>query len=125
MGKSTNRPKRGVGGLRVLLMLVPALAVAGCFGDPPPDPESAPLEVVMEGCKLNRSDIAAGTHEVTVVGAGVVEISDASGQVVLSVSSEEIGQGQLQTTAQSYTVRCTTSSGVESSAELVSAPSGE
>lgn len=125
MGKSTNRPKTSGGGLRVLLMLVSALTVAGCFGDPSPDPESAPLEVVMDGCKLNRSDVAAGTHEVSVLGAGVVEISDASGRVVLSVSSEENGQGQLQTTAQSYTVRCTTSSGVESSAELDSVPAGE
>ena len=125
MGKSTNRPKTSAGGLRVLLMLVSALTVAGCLGDPSPDPESAPLEVVMDGCKLNRSDVAAGTHEVSVLGAGVVEISDTSGQVVLSVSSEENGQGQLQTTAQSYTVRCTTSSGVESSAELDSAPAGE
>lgn len=79
----------------------------------------------MDGCKLNRSEVSAGTHEVSVVGAGVVEISDASGQVVLSVSSQEVGQGQLATTAQSYTVRCTTSSGVESRAELDSAPAGE
>ena len=79
----------------------------------------------MDGCKLNRPDVAAGTHELLVVGAGVVDISDASGQVVLSVASNGNGQGQLQTTAQSYTVRCTTPSGVESSAELDSAPAGK
>lgn len=125
MGNSANRPKTSAGRLSVLLMLVPVLTVAGCLGDPPPDPESAPLEIVMDGCKLNRSDVAAGTHDVSVIGAGVVEVSDASGEVVLSVSSEENGRGLLETTVQSYTVRCTTSSGVEGSAELDSAPARE
>ncbi len=124
MRTGPNRPHAGTGGLRGLLMVAPALLVAGCLGDPPPPPSSAPLEVVIEGCELNRSDVAAGTHDVSVVGAGVVEILDASGQVVLSVSSEDVGRGQLETTAQTYTVRCTPSSGVASSTELESAPAG-
>ena len=118
MDNGQNPPKTGTGGLRVLLMVVPALMVAGCLGDPPPPASSAPLEIIIEGCELNRSTVAAGTHEVSAVGAGLVEIVDASGQVVLSVVSEDIGQGQLETTAQTYTIRCTPSSGVESSTEL-------
>lgn len=124
MGNGQHRPKTGTAGLRGLLIVVPALMVAGCLGDPPPPASSAPVEVVIEGCELNRSEIAAGTHEVSVVGAGLVEIVDASGQVVLSVSSEDVGQGRLETTAQTYTIRCNPSSGVESSTELDSAPAG-
>jgi hypothetical protein len=48
-------------------------AALGFFADPPPGPESAPLEVVVrssqlpdEPCLLNREEVAAGDHEVTV-----------------------------------------------------------
>jgi hypothetical protein len=50
------------------------LLLTGCFGDSPPDPGSAPLEVVVgssmkpeEPCLLNRPEVAAGQHEVSLL----------------------------------------------------------
>ena len=49
--------------------------LAGCFGDAPPDPGTASLEVVVgssqqpdEPCILNRPEVAAGEHELIVIG---------------------------------------------------------
>lgn len=102
------------------MTMVAVLSVSGCFGDPAPDPTTAPMEIVVDGCALNRSQVGAGTHDVSVVGAGEVEIVDAAGKVVLSLSSTTNGQGKLTTTAQTYTVTCTTAAGVEASAVLSS-----
>lgn len=44
-------------------------------GGSAPDPAEAPIEVVVEKCDLNRESVAAGTHEVTVVGTGVVVVT--------------------------------------------------
>ena len=70
-----------------------ALLLTACLGDPPPDPATAPLEVVVGGaqqpdepCLLNRNEVAAGEHEVSVIAeaagpAGVV-LRDPTGAVV-------------------------------------------
>ena len=49
----------------------------GCFGDPPPDPEVQPLEVVVGNpdpkfgpCILDVQQVAAGTHDVTAISMG-------------------------------------------------------
>src|SRR5687767_10587456 len=77
------------------LVCVPVvfLLLAGCFGDAPPDPETAPLEVVVgsseapdQPCLLNREEVAAGEHEVTVFAEGgqaTVVIRDAAGRPAL------------------------------------------
>lgn len=71
-----------------------ALLLGGCTGDPPPDPEVQPLEVVVGNpdpehgpCLLNVSLVAAGTHEVTTLsmtGSATVRIVDPSGRAVLT-----------------------------------------
>jgi hypothetical protein len=73
-----------------LIGAVGALGVTGCLGDPPPDPRTAPLEVVANGkdagkCALNREDVAPGRHEVLVITEGTqatVELHDARGRVL-------------------------------------------
>lgn len=75
------------------------------LGDPPPDPTEAPLEVVLASCLLNRDEVGAGTHNVAVVGAGSLVVTDESGAAVLTLSS---GNADLVTGKQTYTFTCTT-----------------
>ena len=74
-----------------------SLLLAGCFGDPPPDPEVQPLEVVVgsrsqpdQPCILNVDEVAAGDHEVSVIsereGAARVVLRTAAGSVVFEAS---------------------------------------
>ena len=73
------------------LVLAGALS-SGCFSDPPPPPEIAPLEVIAttsikpsQTCGLNRNELGAGTHDVTIISevkSSVVRIRDSSGRVV-------------------------------------------
>lgn len=73
------------------------------MGDPPPDPESAPLEVVLDGCGLNRDEVAEGSHDVALVGEGALIVTDARDQEVLSLPG---GSRTLVTTVQTYTFTC-------------------
>lgn len=84
------------------------VAGTGCLGDPPPDPETAPLEVVLDTCTLNRPEVAAGIHDVAVVGPGQLIITDEAGEEVLSLTA---GNADLSTTSQTYTLTCITESG--------------
>ena len=73
--------------------------LSGCFGDPPPDPEVQPLEIIVGNpdpnhgpCLLNVDEVAAGTHDVTPVamaGKARVRILDPSGAVVFKRTIEE------------------------------------
>lgn len=54
---------------------------------------------------MNRSSVAAGSHEVSAVGSGSVRILDAKGRVAFSVSQES---AEVELTAQEYTVVCRT-----------------
>lgn len=80
------------------------IALSGCIGDPPPDADVAPLEVVIEGCVLNRDKVAPGIHDVSVIGTGEVTFRDASGASSLVV--EGGGTASLRTTDQTYSVVC-------------------
>lgn len=96
--------------LRLVVVWLLVCPLAGCFGDPPPDPATAPLEVILDECTLNRPDVAPGTHQVDVFryegqGPGVVVVTDEDAQQVLSVDSG--GGGELVTTEQTYTFSCT------------------
>lgn len=73
------------------------------MGDPPPDPETAPLEVVIDGCELNRDEVAEGSHDVALVGDGALTVTDARDQEVLSLPG---GSRTLVTTVQTYTFTC-------------------
>lgn len=92
------RRRRTVGALGVTVVL------SGCIGDPRPDPDVAPLEVVIEGCVLNRDTVAPGTHDVSVIGAGEVTFRDESGASSLVVAGG--ATASLRTTEQAYAVVC-------------------
>ncbi|HLS45155.1 MAG TPA: hypothetical protein VK045_06950 [Ornithinicoccus sp.] len=106
---------------KVSWMTLGAGALAGlgaCMGDPAPDPATAPLEVVLDGCILNRDEVAAGTHDVAVVGVGTLVVTDEGGNLEMSLTS---GQMQLDTTVQTYTFVCQVD-GDETTATLRSVP---
>lgn len=92
-----------------VLALVGVGALGSCFGDPPSDPATAPLEVVIEGCVPNRSQVAPGTHEVAVINhgeyqSGKLVVAGEDGAQVLTV---DVGEAeQLVTTDQRYTFTC-------------------
>ena len=104
-------------GSLVSVTLISALVLSACLGDPPPDPATAPLEVVLEGCRLNRDEVGAGRHEVSVIGEGRLSVQDAAGSEVLSVDGG--GMASLTTTEQTYTFRCQRGD-EESSTQLMS-----
>lgn len=89
--------------LQVGVTLAAWLLAAGCFGDPPPDPDVAPIEVVAESrqradepCLLNRNEIGAGTHEVVAItegGAVTVRIRDSAGAVLVELKTTESPAG--------------------------------
>jgi hypothetical protein len=78
--------------------LVAATLLCGCLGDPPPDPEVQPLEIVVGTsdsefgpCVLNVDEVAAGTHEVVPVataGSATVRILDPSGATLFERALE-------------------------------------
>lgn len=99
---------------RLLVVIVAAVLVSSLLflgvlvilflpflGDPPPDPATAPLEVVANDsdaavCALNRDDLAAGRHEVMVITEGLpatVEMRDAAGKVVFRRVGDTFPQG--------------------------------
>lgn len=128
IARLTARPMMTVAAARAAttwaaLAFVAAVVLGGCFGDPPPDPATAPLEVVVEGCVLNRPEVAPGAHAVAVVNhdklqPGQLVVSGEDGEQVLRVS---IGSAEqlLVTTAQTYTFSCSVG-GSQSTSTLVS-----
>lgn len=75
----------GRGATRLLASGCALPIVAGCLGDPPPDPATALLEVVLDGCVLNRHEVAPGPHEVALVGSGRLLVTDESGEQVAAL----------------------------------------
>lgn len=106
---TANTARRAV--VHALLSWCAVAAVAGCLGDPPPDPETAPLEVVLDGCLLNRPEVAAGTHDLALVGDGQLVVTDEAGKEVLSLPG---GTASLVTSSQTYTFTCTVGTEVTS-----------
>lgn len=93
-------------------------ALGGCAGDPEPAPSTAPLEVVLEQCALNRSTVAAGGHSLAVVGRGRATVTDPRGEVVLTAPGGEEAPAELQLTAGTYGVTCEPEGGGVGEAEL-------
>jgi hypothetical protein len=84
---------------RLSIALAGATLLCGCLGDPPPDPEVQPLEIIAGDpdhpeygpCSLNVDEVGAGTHEVTpwsVGGKATVRILDPSGAVIFKRALE-------------------------------------
>ncbi|GAA1758313.1 hypothetical protein [Nostocoides vanveenii] len=84
--------------------------VSGC-GDPPPDPSVAPIEVVLDGCQLNRPSVAAGTHDVSVVGTGSVRILDTRGATVVERNNGEPEPTPVAMASGQHTVTCLDAAG--------------
>lgn len=109
---------------RVVTFPLVLCLLGGCFGDAPPDPATAPLEVVLDQCQLNRPQVAPGRHRVDAIryegdGPGRVVVTDENGEVILGVASG--GASELTTTEQTYTFTCTVS-GETNTAILESTP---
>ena len=114
-------PRWGSVPLRIAGTLACTVLLSSCFGDPAPDPATAPLEVVLDSCALNRDEVAPGTHEVSIVGAGQLLVTDESNTEVLTTSSDGHGTGQLVATEQVYTFTCIADGG-ESETSLTVSP---
>lgn len=90
----------------LLVLVVGGLAACG---DPPPAADVAPIEIVLDGCALNRASVAAGTHEITAVGTGEVTLTGPGGMPSVRVAGStdprafELGAG-------TWEVACTTPS---------------
>ena len=72
--------------MRIRTVLALTLAVGACFGDPPPDAEDLPLEIVVhpDECLINYPQVGPGNHEVTVIFQGT------SGSVRIVGASETV-----------------------------------
>lgn len=113
----------------LLLSVISLLGLTGCpsFGDPAPDPSVAPLEIVVEGCVLNRESVAAGTHEVTVISQGqpaTVRIVNESGQVVFTTKAiaggvgPDAGSPSVELASGRHVVECSPEGGTSMSVPL-------
>ena len=102
-----------------LVALVAAVAaLGGCVGDPEPDPSIAPLEVVLDGCQLNRESVAAGGHTLAVVGRGRATVTDPRGAVVLTAPGGEEAPAGIELAGGTYAVTCEPEGGRVGEAEL-------
>jgi hypothetical protein len=86
------------------------LAVGACFGDPPPDAENLPLEIVVHPneCLINYPRVGPGIHDVTVIfedTSGSVRIVGA-GETVFSSDAGTSGSADL--VVGDYQVECET-----------------
>lgn len=94
--------------IRTVLVLTLTLVVGACFGDPPPDAEDLPLEIVVhpDECLINYPQVGPGIHEVTVIfegTSGSVRIVDAN-ETVYSSDAGTSGSAELAVGA--YQVEC-------------------
>ncbi len=118
--------------------------LSGCLGDPPPDPEVQPLEVIAGNpdpaygpCLLNVDEVGAGTHEVaplSLQGKATVRILDPSGSVIFERAIEEAAseggghevlgedQGSVRLEAGDHRVECVVSDGTHTTELLVVPP---
>ena len=108
--------------------------LSGCLGDPPPDPEIQPLEIIVGNpdpkygpCLLNIGEVGAGTHDVTPIamaGKARVRILDPSGAVVFERTLDEnpaegggqevpqSDQGSVLLAAGEHRVECVVAGGI-------------
>ena len=96
--------------MRIRTVLALTLAVGACFGDPPPDAEDLPLEIVVhpDECLINYPQVGPGIHEVTVIfegTSGSVRIVRA-GETAFSSDAGTSGSADL--VVGDYQVECET-----------------
>jgi hypothetical protein len=117
---TTRRPPIRLAAALASLCAAAAVATLGACtgGDPAPEPRDAPLEVVLDGCRVNRESVAAGGHDVTVVGRGRATVTDPQGSVVLTAPGGEEAPAQIQLVAGTYDVTCEPEGGGVGEAQL-------
>ncbi len=116
---------------RLVLPLLGLPLLSGCLGDPPPPPETAPLEVVVgsstrpqEPCQLARSELGAGRHDLLLIsehGPAVVVIRGPEGSVVFrgdAGPSAPAVLASVELAAGPHLVECTPAGGPISHAPL-------
>ncbi len=121
MWRSPSRPTEGV---RTIARAVGVLGLCGALlgcGDPPPDPATAPIEVVLDSCTLNRDTVGNGAHSVAVLGSGSLVVTDPAGKVVLRAQGSTVDQPSLTTASGRYTFTCSPPGASTSPATLESA----
>lgn len=91
-------------------VLPAALGLTAC-GDPPPPANVAPIEIVLDGCALNRESVAAGTHEIAVVGSGEATVTGPGGAPTFRIAGGMSEPQSFEMSAGSWTVTCTVASG--------------
>lgn len=120
------------------LAVTALLLATGCTGDPPPEPEVQPLEVVVasrtadQPCLLNVPEVAAGEHEVSVLAerAATVLIRDSAGTVIFqadATTQDPDGplvavQGSVRLSAGEHVVECRPEGAATSTTGLRVAP---
>ncbi|SES33988.1 hypothetical protein SAMN05216199_2959 [Pedococcus cremeus] len=117
----TRRPGRRRLALRTgaaALTLAALAGLAGCSGAAEPKPSSTGLEVVLEGCRINRSSVPAGAHSVRVLGSGRATVTDPQGAVVLTAPGGEEEPADLSLSRGTYDVTCEPEGGRLGEAQL-------
>lgn len=129
---------------RLGLALAAAILLSGCFGDPPPDPEVQPLEIIVGNadpeygpCLLNVDEVGAGTHDVTPMSmaesatvrilhpSGAVLYERAIGEHRLQGGGHEVpeeDQGSVRLASGNHRVECTLSADTTHTTELLVVP---
>jgi hypothetical protein len=96
--------------IATVTVLPTALGLTAC-GDPPPAPNVAPIEIVLDGCVLNRESVAAGTHEIAVVGSGEATVTGPGGAATFTLTGGMPEPRSIEMSTGSWTVTCTVASG--------------
>lgn len=112
------RHARGRAGSAAVALATVLVALVGCAGDPEPEPSSAPLELVLDGCRLNRASVTAGGHTLAVVGRGRATVTDPQGPVVLTALGGEEAPTDLQLGSGTYGITCEPEGGRLGEAQL-------
>jgi hypothetical protein len=100
------------------LALAALAGLTGCGGAAEPKPSSNGLEVVLEGCRINRSSVPAGAHTVRVLGSGRATVTDPQGAVVLTAPGGEEEPADLSLSRGTYDVTCEPEGGRLGEAQL-------
>ena len=96
--------------MRIRIVLVLALVVGACFGDPPPAAEDLPLEIVVhpDECLINYPQVGPGNHEVTVIFEGTSGLVRIVGAGETMFSSDAGTSGSADLVVGDYQIECET-----------------
>lgn len=102
----------------IVVGLAVVFGLSGCFGDPPPDPTEAPLEVVVADCVLNRPSVQVGRHEFSLVGDGSATVKAPDGTEAFRLDTSSAPSPTHELTEGQWMIECSDSQGSTGSATL-------